>query len=91
MGTIIKSPYFEAAYRICVVAILALIAFQQIVERRSIEAISVSYEPPDVQRVEVINREPLAVDANISVETKTVGGYRYQEPIPVQIKTGSFP
>ncbi len=91
MDKLIRSIYFEAGYRVCVIAILALIAFQQIAERRSIEGISFSYNAPAVQRVEVINSEPLPVDAYISVKTRTINGLSFQEPIPVEIKNNTFP
>ncbi|HEX4080093.1 MAG TPA: hypothetical protein VHX61_14605 [Rhizomicrobium sp.] len=76
----------ETGYRLCVLALLAAIAFLQISERRAIEDISFpAYEPTGVQQVEIVNKEPLPVDAYISVKTDMVGGYRYQEPIPVKI------
>lgn len=81
----------ENGYRLCVLALLAVIAFLQLSERRAIQDISFpAYEPSGVQQVEIVNREPLPVDAYISVKENVVGAYRYQEPIPVKVVGSPF-
>ena len=78
-------------YRLCVLTLLAVIAFLQFSERRAIEDISFpAYEPSGVQQVEIVNRDPLTVDAYISAKTNMVGGLRYQEPIPVKVVESPF-
>jgi hypothetical protein len=83
-----------AAYRAAVVLLLAFLAYQQYEAKQDIEDAAWNAQSrafhasaPEVQKVQVINSDPIAVNANISVQpTKTsLGGY-WAQPIPVRVE-----
>ena len=77
-------------YRGAVLALLAVIAFQQF---REIHAIgSITMDAPSVQNVRVVNdrNDEIPVAATISTKTDYVGGTAVEQSIPVKIINNSL-